>query len=406
MTHNPMRSGFALLVAFATALSLVVPAPSHAVNVTIDAPCSGSWNWNQGTSTLSCVAATGLSCSPTVSPANPLPANPVAIGAGASQCPGAATWAWTADTTNVAACPKVSAGSSSSTLNLAAPNVTTPACTYKVAVTDGGARTGTGSASVTWTTATTPALANCQFASPPGPATAGVAFPVTVVCDNGPPTNAATFVWHQYCAGCAETSSQTSTGSNTLTLPTTGSWYVWVSVAAAGNNGTGRTPLALLQVNAATTQTSGPYDCGAEFANTRTVPLAWTNGVGNIHAYTASAGHFGPNDAVVVEIAAPSQIGTSSSGWISYYDSPPAPSVQRVAVLSDRACDFTRGLDGAVRAFMGGNIGTINFNTTPNDYGLPVMAVANRKYFLNLKNVPGMCKEAYCDLDIEFSVPK
>jgi hypothetical protein len=162
----------------------------------------------------------------------------------------------------------------------------------------------------------------------------------------------------------------------------------------------------LVQVNAAESQPPGSYNCGPDFANTRTLPLAWTNGVGNIHVHTANAGHFGPNDAVVVEIAVPSQIGTSTNGWISYYDSPPAPSAQRIAVLSDQACDFTKGLDGAVRAFTGGNTGTVNFSTVPNDSGLPVMSFPNRKYFLNLKNVPGACNEAYCDLEIEFSVPK
>jgi len=413
MAHNLMRSGFPLLVAFATAVSLFVAAPTQAVivvtptvTVTVDALCSGSWSWKQESGTLSCEAGTtALVCSPTWSPVSPLPSNPVTISAGANQCPGAATWAWTAATSNVAACPSVPAGSSSSTLNLAAPNSTTPACTYKVAVTGGG-KTGTGSASVTWTTATTPALANCRFGSPPGPATAGVGFPATVVCDNGPPTNAATFTWHVYCAGCAETSSQTTTGSKTLTLPTPGTWNVWVDVVAAGNNGTGQTPTASVQVNPAVVSQPGSYDCGPNFANTRTLPLAWTNGVGNIHVHTANAGHFGPNDAVVVEITAPSQIGTSTYGWISYYDSPPAPSAQRVAVLSDQACDFTKGLDGAFRAFTGGNTGTVNFSTIPNDSGLPVMSVPNRKYFLNLKNVPGACNEAYCDLEIEFSVPK
>jgi len=319
MTHNVMRSGFPLLVAFATAVSLVVAAPTQAiivttptVTVTVDAACSGSWSWKQETGTLSCVTAP---------------------------------------------------------------------------------------------TGTTPALANCRFSSPPVPAAAGVGFPVSVVCDNGPPTNAATFTWYTRCSGCPATSTQTSTGSTTLTLPTPGTWTVWVEVAAAGNNGTGRTPDAALNVTAG--PVVGTDSCGPEFANTRRIPVTWASGVGNIHVFTSKFGHFGPNDAIVLEISTPAELGKKSLGAFQWSDYYPEPVANRVVVLSDRACDFTRGLDASPRAIADGYpSGAVPFSTVANDYGLPVISAPNSKYFLNLKNAPGACNEAHCDLDIEFIVPK
>ena len=302
MTHNLKRSGFAVLAAFATAVSMVVAGPAQAVivttqtvTVTVDAACSGSWSWKQETNTLSCVTAP---------------------------------------------------------------------------------------------TGTTPALANCRFGSPPGPATAGTGFPVTVVCDNGPPTNAATFTWYTKCSGCTATSTQTSTGSNTLTLPSQGTWTVWVEVAAAGNNGTGRTPDALLNV------TGGPVvateSCGSEFANTRRVPVTWSSGVGNIHVDTAKFGHFGPNDAIVLEIATPAVLGGLSYGAFQFTDLSGSERIAGGRAVGQGLRFYAGTRASAPRAFMDGiRNGTVYFSTAANDYSLPGHVGPERQVLPEHQERPG-----------------
>jgi hypothetical protein len=251
-----------------------------------------------------------------------------------------------------------------------------------------------------------PPLGNCRWVSVPPTAIAGVAFPVSVDCDNGPPINAAQFYWHQYGAGFTDRSKRTRTPSTMLTLPAAGVWALWVEALADNGNGSGTAGLVQVQVSEPVTQ-----DVTSEFDKIVRVPLKWENGVGNIHAYTRDFGHMGPNDAVVVEITAPAQIGTNSGGWIAYTDTPPNPSIQRLAVLSDQPCDFTKGLakatgDGDSRAFTGGTSGTIYFSTIHgNSSGLPVMSVPGRTYYLNIKNAAD-AGTGNCDLDIEFSVPK
>jgi hypothetical protein len=151
----------------------------------------------------------------------------------------------------------------------------------------------------------------------------------------------------------------------------------------------------------------GTSSCGPEFTNTRRIPVTWANDVGNIHVDTAKHGHFGPGDAIVLEILTPAVLGKNSIGAFQWSDYYPNPVANRVVVLSDRACDFTRGLDGSARAIADGYpSGVVYFSTVANDYGLPVISAPNSTYFLNIKNAPGGCSEAFCDLDIEFVVPK
>jgi hypothetical protein len=151
-----------------------------------------------------------------------------------------------------------------------------------------------------------------------------------------------------------------------------------------------------------------PYNC-ASFANTRTLTLpSWTIGPApNVHLYTANAGHFGPNDAVVVEIIAPSSLATNKFGSLSWSEIGSDPPAKRVVVLSDTACDFAKGVDGNALAVVSGAANaSLYFSAGPNSVGYPALTVPGRKYFLNIINKDCVSSTGHCDLDIEFMAPK
>ncbi len=389
---------FALALAFAIAASVAVPAQS--APVTVDVPCAGQWSFNQATSVLSCVIPTGLVCNPSVSPSpSPLPGAQVTINAG---CVGATTYSWTADAGN-SGCPGVPAAqANSSSISLASAAATASTCTYNVDATDNpGSKTGSGSAGVKW--GTPPALANCQFSPTPGGATAGISLPLTVVCQNGPPTNAATFTWSATPLSGTGTATfaQTSTtvGTNSVTLSAAGSWTINANVAAANGNGTGSAAASLTVDPPGTTAQA----C-AGFDNTLTVPVAWPAvPSGTINAYTANgASHMGPNDAVVVEFTTPATLGVNKIGRMSWIEYGRDLNPRRRLVLSQNRCDFTTGMgSGSIKVGIGGSM---FFSAGTNTYNYPALLVPNRKYYINIKN-EGACNAAHCDLQLEFSPP-
>jgi hypothetical protein len=248
--------------------------------------------------------------------------------------------------------------------------------------------------------------------------TAGDTATLTIACSNGPPTNPATFAWTVSpatgCTNCSATLGQATTdnGSNTLKGVTAGTFNVSVSVTATNGNGTGSAS-GQVTFQAASdgtgNNTSGPYNCGSTFSSTRTLTLpAWSIGAtANTHLYTADAGHFGPNDAVVVEITAPSWLGSDRFGSLSWSDIGADPPAKRVVVLSDTACDFTKGVGGNALAIVSGAANaSLYFSAGANSVGYPALTVPGRKYFLNIMNKDCVSSTGHCDLDIEFMTPK
>jgi hypothetical protein len=387
-------AGVAALIAFIPA------APALAQSITITGvPCAGTWQWNPPT--LSCVTSTTtLACNPTPSSQNLLLNAQATINAG---CTGATTWAWT-KVSGDATCPETT-GSSSSVV-IAGPASAATACVYKVDVTDGGTKTGSGTATVSWTAA--PQLSNCRFTSNPA-ATAGNPFNLTVVCDNGPPASP-TIAWSATptnCTGaCTATfgSGPSTTGlSNTVTLPSTGSWSV--SAAVTASNGSG-TAVWTGTVGSA----SASYDCGPTYGKTLNLKLPpWTVGAAaNQHLYTADKGSLRPNDAVVVEFTAPQTLVAESYGSWGWSDVGGDPPAGRLVVLSDVACDFTRGLDAKKLSIVNAAASSLIFLTGPTTkYGsYPNLTVPGKKYFLNIRNTNCTSTTGHCDLDIEFRNPK
>ena len=294
-----------------------------------------------------------------------------------------------------------SGAASSSFITVSSANATASTCTYNVLAGD-GSKTGNGSAGVKW--GTPPALANCRFSPTPGGATAGTSLPLTVVCDNGPTTNAATFTWSAVptsgtgTATFAQTTS--TTGSNSVTFSAAGSWTLTADVAAANANGTGSAS-ALLTVDPP--GATAPPCVG--FDNTRTLSVAWPAvPAGTVNAYTANgASNMGPNDAVVVEFTTPAVLGNNRIARMSWIEYGRDLNPRRKLVLSQNRCDFTTGMgSGSIKVGIGGSM---IFSAGTNTYGYPALLVPNKKYYINIKN-DGACNASHCDLQVEFSPPQ
>jgi len=398
------RLGAALLAFALLGLMASGSVTAQTASITISVPnCSSfSLSGDAPNQTLVCVAGGAPNC--TVNgPANAVIGSPITLTANCA----ATSWLWSGGscqgrTTQSCTATESSAG----TVN------------YTVRGTNAS---GTGPVSpsypVSWGTTGTPALANCRFGSPPGPATVGVGFPVTVVCDNGPPTNAATFTWHVYCAGCAETSSQTNTGSKTVTLPTVGTWYLWVGVAAAGNNGTGQTPTAAIQVNSGDGGGgggAGAVSCESQgFSKTEFYDWDWSNS--SILIYTGTnknggmnpQGPIGPNGIVVIAFT-PTQASFGAGGTLSIAGFPgDVNGTIRTTSISTRPCDLSPPFPWTRTAYDASTAFTVG-SYLPDLYA---NLVAGTRYYINITSRDAQgnstCASAgrVCDMVIEANRP-
>jgi hypothetical protein len=190
-----------------------------------------------------------------------------------------------------------------------------------------------------------------------------------------------------------------------VTLPSAGSWNVKADVVAANGSGTANWS------GTVATPPTGAYNCGSAYGKTLTLKLPpWTiGGAENKHLYTANGGSFGPNDAVVVEFTAPQTLVPESYGSWGWSDVGGDPPAGRLVVLSDEACDFTRGLDGKKLAISSGAAnGSLIFlsGTTAKYFSYPALTVPGKKYFLNIRNLNCASTTGHCDLDLEFRNPK
>jgi hypothetical protein len=110
-----------------------------------------------------------------------------------------------------------------------------------------------------------------------------------------------------------------------------------------------------------------------------------------------------------VEFTAPQTLVADSYGSWGWSDVGGDPPAGRLVVLSDVACDFTRGLDAKkLSTVNGATASSLIFLTGPTTkYGsYPNLTVPGKKYFLNIRNIDCSSSTGHCDLDIEFRNPK
>ncbi len=118
--------------------------------------------------------------------------------------------------------------SNAASASITARAATPAGCTYALAATD-GAKSGSGSATVTWAD-TLPFT--CNFNPAPGPATVGTALPLTVKCSN--PITISAVTWSATVGSGATFGSGASTavGTNSVTFSAAGSWTITANVTS------------------------------------------------------------------------------------------------------------------------------------------------------------------------------
>ena len=180
------------------------------------------------------------------------------------------TYLWTPGASNAAnGCPALTTTTSAS-FQLSSASATTGVCSYTVAVQDGTSNAG-GAANVSWTA--TPQLSNCSSLPPR---------PRRRVWRSAWPSHATTCRVPRASRGpraralpTSRRGRPTSGLSNTVTLPTAGSWTVTATVTASNGSSDGN----VVGDGRAGALRSGAYNCGAAFTSTKTLTLpAWTIG--------------------------------------------------------------------------------------------------------------------------------
>ncbi len=138
------------------------------------------------------------------------------------------------------------------------------------------------------------------------------------------------------------------------------------------------------------------------FSNTRVLVENWANPV---RLKTADYGGFGPNDIIVVQITTGSATSGSNLLRISGAEWQDAP-YNRIAALSDMACDFT----GNSLAQYWGTTSTNSTSVTvpftvnnPNNFGFYPILNTNKTYYLNIKMAPNSGCTSTCNMFIDLS---
>lgn len=251
----------ALVAAAAAAITLLGGAPAQAA-ITIDGGnACPTWNWNEGTQTLTC--STG----------GPPPACKKILGSTGgtvntvvtltADCPGAGSYIWTGGNC-----------SGATTKSCDATSASPGDVFYMVQAVSGGTAGPAAGHTINWGAATSPVF-SCAFNPTPGTATVGTGLGLNVTCQNGTATS---FTWSASApAGCSgsctaswSSASPTATGSNTLTLPSAGIWTVTVNVQSQAS---GSTQLqASVQANA---QVGGGSNLCAAQGFSKTILYNW-----------------------------------------------------------------------------------------------------------------------------------
>jgi len=185
---------------------------------------------------------------------------------------------------------------------------------------------------------------------------------------------------------CTYNLSANDSGTNTTSTP---SKQISYSVGGGGGGGGG----------------GGNISCNG-FASTHVIDAGtWlANGL----YYTANAGGFGQNDAVVVKFTTTNVTTSSKIGSFNGVEYQ-APTTPRYGALSDTPCDFTNGLlvvgsGGSRTAFAPGSVGISSQYTLFNAKPTAATLLPNTTYYINIANMPGTCGVS-CDMLITIKKP-
>lgn len=328
---------------FAAAVQIVAfaPVPAQAAAITIDdkGACS-SWSWDSAARTLSCGAGSGggtpVACAAISGPTAGTVGSPITLTA---NCPGAASYLWSGG--NCAGVTTQSCGAVASS----AGNVF---YTVSASTGSGGPYGSLAGYTVSWSGT---AAFTCSFSPAPGTATVGSALPLTIACSNGTPLS---FSWGASApAGCSGactaawgSTTQTSSGSNTLTLPSAGIWTVTVNVSST--SGTQSQVQASVQATASSGGGGSTISCAAQgFSKTLVYNWNWaTTTQVTLDTYsmadTAGGIGLGANGILVIPFVPTTPADTDNLSFVDAigYPAPNQTNVMTLAI-STVPCDLS-----------------------------------------------------------------
>jgi hypothetical protein len=350
MSRSLFRFALAPLVGVAVGAMLLIAGPAQSGNVTISDPSNVcSWSFAGGILTCNPASPNTLVCNPNATPSPLLLNSTATIAAGCSGASASATYVWAAGASNDPTCPGVPAAAAASPgqPSFQVTSANPLACTYVLTATDGTKTVSiSGPAAVNWVS-TLPFT--CSFNPAPSTATVGTALPLTVTCQNADTSSPLSFAWTAG-PGVATfaSASPTSTGSNSVTLPSAGVWTITANVTNGATNSA--SPKAIVSAsNPGNTNLCAPQG----FAKTIYYKWDWAAFPSKIDTQSmtdmAGALGIGPNGILVIEFT-PTEphnpgTGTNPYPYMSHVDVTPYPGgagrpTNVTLAISTAACDL------------------------------------------------------------------
>lgn len=391
MKQSFVRPAVLALMFVAMALgTAALPLPAQAQAPTIPASCT--YAPIQGGFTQTCFWS--LNCTLAATPStNVAPKNPITL---TTTCvpaaSGSATYAWSmlfGDPTNCPPAPTISTAATS----LTATNPTAPACVYQVVVAD-GAKGGTATQTVSWTSGPPPAPIGCTESgttTPPTLTSAGGGLQLNANCTS--PTSGITYSWTRNGGAWSTLQNPTDTlaaNSGSGAVP-----YTYQATACNGASCTVITPIVPESVPGSGGGGGGGGISCPGFNNTYVLVENWASP-------TRMYGNFGTNDIVVVQFTTGSLTAPGKGGGIEGIEFGSSPTV-RVASLSATPCDFSTALETqssqtVILQYMVGG------TSLP---GIPALQPSTT-YYANIKNAPNpaCAKTGVCNMAIDFTKPR